>query len=233
METVVVGGPHSYVGKTLAAEIAIRALAPRRIGAIKLTVADGERDPQHDHGASALAVADAAGICGRGASCGVCETVSTAVPSRIITSERAIRKSGTDTRRLSDAGAIGVVWIIALRDDAPRAVAAAIDQLAARGSELVVIEGTTALEWLAPAASVLVATEPGRRWKRVALEQVAACDIVLRNLVPNLSGSEAAPLQFWEAHPLACDLADPRDPGRLAYEAKLRALLVARTAPAG
>jgi hypothetical protein len=231
MDTVIVGGPHSYVGKTLAAEIAIRALSPRRVGAIKLTVADGERDPAHDHGASALAVADAAGVCGRGASCGVCETVSASIPSRIITSAGAIRKPGTDTRRLADAGAIAVVWIIALRGGAPQAVETALTRLGAQGADLVVIEGTTALEWLTPAASVLVATDPGRTWKRVALDHVRSCDIVLRNMVAP-SGQKPAPPQFWQAAPLACDLSDADDPRTRAYAARLRSLVAKRSAPA-
>ncbi|MDQ6779832.1 MAG: hypothetical protein M3Z37_01585, partial [Candidatus Eremiobacteraeota bacterium] len=124
MEIVIVGGPHSGVGKTLAAEIALRELQGMGYGAIKLTVADGERDP-HDHGAAALALADAAGICGRGASCGVCETVSPKVPSRVVVSRGAIEKKGTDTWRLSSAGAVAVAWVIALRDAAPNAVAKA------------------------------------------------------------------------------------------------------------
>jgi hypothetical protein len=231
MDTVIVGGPHSYVGKTLAAEIAIRALSPRRVGAIKLTVADGERDTVHDHGASALAVADAAGVCGRGASCGVCETVSVSIPSRIITSAGAIRKPGTDTRRLADAGALAVVWIIALRGGAPQAVETALTRLRAQGADLVVIEGTTALEWLTPAASVLVATDPGRTWKRVALDHVRSCDIVLRNMVAP-SGGEPAPPQFWQAAPLACDLSDADDPKTQAYAARLRSLVAQRSAPA-
>lgn len=231
METVIVGGPHSYVGKTLAAEVAIRTLLPRRVGAIKLTVADGERDPSHDHGGFALAVADAAGICGRGASCGVCETVSSAVPSRMITNVGAIQKTGTDTQRLSDAGALAVVWIIALRSAAPRAVQAALAHLATTGVELTVIEGTTALEWLSPIASVLVASDPGRQWKRVALEHVRSADIVLRNLVEP-SGEVPAPPEFWEARPLVCDLARPDDTGTKTYVERLRSIIAERTAPA-
>ena len=233
MNIVIVGGPHSGVGKTLASEIAIRSLAGRSIGAIKLTVADGERDPAHDHGASALAVADAAGICGRGASCGVCETVSSSLPSRLISSERAIRKPGTDTRRLADAGAIAVIWIITLRDAAPQAVAAAMEQLERRGAELTVIEGTTALEWLTPEASVMVATDPGKRWKDVALRHVRSCDVVLRNLAPESGACEPAPQQFWAAQPLVCNLGDPEHPGSRAYVEKLRALVAARSAKAG
>ncbi|HZV79528.1 MAG TPA: hypothetical protein VFF60_07905 [Candidatus Binatus sp.] len=218
MDVVIVGGPHSGVGKTLASEIALRALAGRRYGAIKLTVADGERDLEHDHGSSALAVADAAGICGRGMSCGVCETVSTKVPSRLITAEGAIKKPGTDTWRLSNAGAVAVAWIISLREAAPDAVEAAMRYLASKGAQGVVIEGTTALDWMKPKASVMVATDPGRKWKEVALKHVGTCDIVLCNAVPVAPGDEAAPAAFLNADPLACDLAFADDRGTQLYE---------------
>ncbi len=224
MDLVIVGGPHSGVGKTLASEVAIRVLSSRRVGAIKLTVADGERDP-HDHGASALAVADAAGICGRGASCGVCETVSTRIPSRLITSRRAIRKSGTDTCRLSEAGAIAVAWVIALRSGAPQSIEAALAFLRDAGAQMTLIEGTTALEWLTPKASIMVATDPGKKWKAVALESVGSCDIVLRNHVPVPSGDLPAPVEFALAEPIDCDLGNPADPGVKAYVHRLQALV--------
>lgn len=225
MDVLIVGGPHSGVGKTLASELAVRALRSRRVGAIKLTVADGERDPGHDHGASALGVADAAGICGRGASCGVCETVSSWIPSRLITSSRAIRKAGTDTCRLADAGAVAVAWVIALRSGAPEAVEAAIAHVREAGADLVVIEGTTALEWLTPNASVMVATSPGKKWKNVARRYVGACDIVLRNLTPAPVGDLAPPPEFLNAAVLECDLADPADLGTQAYVSRLQAML--------
>ena len=224
MDVVIVGGPHSGVGKTLAAEIGLRALAGSRVGAIKLTVADGERDPTHDHGASALSVAEAAGICGRGASCGVCETVSTRVPSRLILSEGAIRKPNTDTCRLSDAGAVGVAWIIALRAAAPQAVERAMGELEARGAKLILIEGTTALEWLKPRASVMVVTDPGRRWKDVAIRCAGSCDVVLLNRLPVAPGDTAAPVAISSLHPLECVLSNPADTGTIEYVRRLRAL---------
>jgi len=103
MDIIIVGGPHSGVGKTLAAERALRSLASRRFGAIKLTVADGEQTPEHDHGRSALDLLRITGVCGRGASCGVCESVSGRVPSRLVIAERAITNPNTDTARLHDA----------------------------------------------------------------------------------------------------------------------------------
>jgi hypothetical protein len=232
VDIVIVGGPHSGVGKTLAAEVALRALSGRNVGAIKLTVADGERETAHDHGASALAVADAAGICGRGASCGVCETVSTRIPSRLIVSERAIRKPNTDTCRLHDAGAVAVAWVIALRAGAPDAVDAAIKHLESRGANMILIEGTTSLEWLEPKASVMVATDPGKVWKRVAREYVGSCDIVLRNRVPLQAGDIPAPPEFAAAAPLSANLADPQDPGTSAYVSRLQALCGATATPA-
>jgi hypothetical protein len=227
MDVVIVGGPHSGVGKTLAAEVALRALDGLGYGAIKLTVADGERDPEHDHGSSALSVAHAAGICGRGASCGVCETVSAKLPSRLIVSEGAIHKRGTDTWRLANAGAVSVAWIIALREAAPAAVEAAMRHLQSNGARGVVIEGTTTLDWLTPRASVLVATDPGRKWKDVALRHVGDCDIVLRNVTPIPSGDLPAPAAFAAAAPHMCDLSQPGDPGTAWFRERLRELCVA------
>ncbi len=224
MDIVIVGGPHSGVGKTLASETALRALAGLGYGAIKLTVADGERDPEHDHGSSALTVAHAAGICGRGASCGVCETVSTGVPSRLIVNEGAIRKEPTDTWRLSNAGAVSVAWVIALRSGAPSAIVEALAYLHRKGARGAVIEGTTALDFMEPVASVMVATDPGRAWKDVARRHVARCDIVLRNVLPSAPGDLPAPPEFEAANPTRCDLSDPADAGTRNYVERLRAL---------
>ena len=211
MDLVIVGGPHSGVGKTLAAERALQALAGRGYGALKLTVADGEFDAPHAHG-----------VCGRGASCGVCETVHTALPSRIVTASGAIAKPGNDTRRLKDAGAVAVAWVIALRAAAPDAVHRALAFLAAAGARGAVIEGTTALEWIEPRASVLVACDPGRRWKRVAVQRLREFDIVVRNDRVPPPGDVPAPMDFASSHPLRCNLADQSDPGTVEYQRLLR-----------
>jgi len=213
MDVVIVGGPHSGVGKTLAAERALQALAGLNFGAIKLTVADGEFDQPHDRG-----------VCGRGASCGVCETVSTALPARIVTAQGAIMKPNTDTRRLADAGAVAVAWVIALRANAPVAVDKALDWLRTNGAHGAVIEGTTAIEWLRPAASVLVATDPGKRWKRVAVQHIARFDVVLLNLIRGLHGEISPPPAYQAADPIRCDLSDTDDEGTRAYQRALRAL---------
>jgi len=218
MAIVIVGGPHSGVGKTLACERALQALVPLRFGAIKLTVADGEFEAGHDHGAAALRVADAAGICGRGASCGVCETVSASVPSRMVTSKGAILKKGTDTWRLSEAGAVAVAWVITLRSAAADAIERAESFLQDHGAEHVLIEGTTALDWIEPTASVMVAADPGRKWKKVALDRIASCDIVLRNVLPAPCGDVAAPDDLSAACPIDCDLSNIDDPGTLQYQ---------------
>jgi len=224
---VIVGGPHSGVGKTLACERALQALQPLRFGAIKLTVADGEFEGGHDHGAAALRVADAAGICGRGASCGVCETVSTSVPIRIVTSQGAILKKGTDTWRLSQAGAVAVAWVITLRGAAPEAIQRAESFLGDQGADHTLIEGTTALDWIAPTASVMVATDPGRKWKQVALDRITSCDIVLRNVLPTTSGEIPAPSALSSARPIDCDLSNVDDPGTLEYQRRLTQLCAA------
>jgi hypothetical protein len=218
MDIVIVGGPHSGVGKTLAAERALQALAGHRYGAIKLTVADGEFDAPH-----------ARGVCGRGASCGVCETVHVSLPARLVTAPGAIGKVGTDTCRLRDAGAIAVAWVIALRDAAPAAVDEALAYLERNGAGGAVIEGTTAIEWLQPNASVLVASDPGKRWKRVAMQKLSSFDIVLRNRVPTPPGDVPVPAAFAALDPLSCDLADASDPGTREFQR----VLLARCASAG
>ena len=232
VHTIIVGGPHSGVGKTLACERALQALAPLRFGAIKLTVADGEFETGHDHGAAALSVADSAGICGRGASCGVCETVSARVPSRIVTSQGAILKQGTDTWRLAQAGATAVAWVIALRGAAAEAIEQAEGHLFDRGAEHILIEGTTALEWMRPSISVMVATDPGRKWKAVALEHISACDIVLRNVLARPCGDVPAPGALANARPIECDLSNPGDTGTREYEQRLAQLRFARNGEA-
>lgn len=216
MTIVIVGGPHSGVGKTLAAERALQALAGRSFGAIKLTVADGEFDRPHDRG-----------MCGRGASCGVCETVHTALPGRIVTASGAIGKTDTDTCRLRDAGAVAVAWVIALRRAAPKAVDDALVYLARNGARGAVLEGTTAIEWLPAQASVLVATDPGKPWKRVAIERLRSFDIVLRNRLPRPPGDVPVPAIFGDASPLACDLGLREDPGTVEYQRRLRELCAA------
>ena len=227
VHTVIVGGPHSGVGKTLACERALQTLRGFRFGAIKLTVADGEFEAGHDHGAAALRAADAAGICGRGASCGVCETVSSSVPSRIVTSDGAIHKEGTDTWRLFEAGAVAVAWVITLRGAAPEAVDQATRHLADRGAENVLIEGTTALEWIRPAISVMIATDPGRKWKQVALDHIASCEIVLRNVLPAPCGDIPAPPALAGADPIDCDLSRLDDAGTREYRRRLAQLAAA------
>ena len=212
MDLFIVGGPHSGVGKTLAAERALQALAGRGYGAIKLTVADGEFDAPHAHG-----------VCGRGASCGVCETVHVALPSRIVTAVGAIGKRGTDTCRLRDAGAVAVAWVIALRAAAPEAVNRALAFLAAAGARGAVIEGTTALEWIEPSASVLVACDPGQRWKRIAVQRLGDFDIVLRNDRVPPPGDVPVPPTFAALNPLRCDLADAAHSGTVEYQRLLRA----------
>ena len=227
---MIVGGPHSGVGKTLAAEVALQALDGLGYGAIKLTVADGERDP-HDHGVSALALAHATGICGRGASCGVCETVSAHVPSRLVVSRGAIFKENTDTWRLANAGAVAVAWVISLRAAAPDGVARALDYLEHCGARAAVIEGTTALEWIRPLAGVMVATNPGKLWKEVARSYVGRCDIVLENRLPDPPGAIAPPPEFFAASAVSCDLAVRADSGTTWFVNRLRELVDASAPP--
>ena len=97
---------------------------------------------------------------------------------------------------------------------------------------MILIEGTTALDWLVPLACVMVATDPGRTWKDVALRHVGSCDIVLANRLPLPSGEVPAPKELAAANPLACDLADASDPGTLEYARRLLRLCGVSERPA-
>jgi hypothetical protein len=97
----------------------------------------------------------------------------------------------------------------------------AIEYLEGRGAEGVLIEGTTALDFLSPTVSVMVATDPGKKWKDVALRRVVSTDIVLRNLTPGQVGPIAAPPEFYSASPLDCDLWRHDDSGTQTYQRRL------------
>ncbi|MDQ6780489.1 MAG: hypothetical protein M3Z37_04965, partial [Candidatus Eremiobacteraeota bacterium] len=107
---------------------------------------------------------------------------------------------------------------------APNAVAKALRYLAAQGATNAVIEGTTALEWIAPRAAVMVATDPGKSWKSVAREHILTCDIVLHNRVPTPPGDLKPPPEFRQANPVSCDLSLPDEPGTRCYRERLRQL---------
>ena len=219
---MIVAGPHSGVGKTRAAEVALFRLRGAGYAAIKLTVADEKRHAQARHGSSAARLASEAGVCGRGASCGVCETVSKDMPSRVITAPGAIGKVGTDTWRLAQAGALAVVWVIALRHAAPEALARACTILHGAGARGILIEGTSALDWIDAKLCVMVATDPGKAWKDVALRRINRCDIVLRNVMRRPPGTLPAPPEFTAMSPVACDLERPADMGTLWYARQIQ-----------
>ena len=55
------------------------------------------------------------------------------------------------------------------------------------------------------------------------MQRLASFDIVLRNFVPTPPGDVPAPPAFAALDPLACDLADARDPGTREFQCRLRA----------
>jgi len=96
--------------------------------------------------------------------------------------------------------------------------------LQSKGASGAIIEGTSALEWIDPLASVMVATDPGRQWKALALGSIGNCSIVLRNVLPRPPGSLAAPPELTATDPIICNLLCDDDAGTRRYERRLREL---------
>ncbi|HXW76588.1 MAG TPA: hypothetical protein VEJ20_04185, partial [Candidatus Eremiobacteraceae bacterium] len=75
---------------------------------------------------------------------------------------------------------------------------------------------------------VMVAADPGRKWKRVALERIDSCDVVLRNHAPG-AGDVPAPEELASSDPVDCDLAS-YDAGTRWFMHRVAQLVDARAA---
>ncbi|HYO90628.1 MAG TPA: hypothetical protein VEQ40_03300, partial [Pyrinomonadaceae bacterium] len=103
MAVIVVAGVTSGAGKTSLAETVVRLLSPEfRTAAAKITVTHGERGCPHG-----------------GGGCDVCGSLGGNY--QVITRESIISQSGTDTARLSEAGAYRVLWTITREEFVPDA----------------------------------------------------------------------------------------------------------------
>jgi len=156
-----VAGACSRAGKTAAAVSLLRAVPPGRAAAVKFTT-----------------TSDVFERCPRGSPCLVCDID---VPFRLVEDERTLREPGTDTDRLSAAGAARVVWAIARQS----AVVAAWRAVEARlaGCAAAVIEGSTVVEQAAPDLLLFVVHPflSPRRWKPGSAELVRRADLVVIN----------------------------------------------------
>ena len=159
MALVCVAGASSRAGKTALAVTLLRPLAGRA-AAVKFTTTE-----------------DVFERCPRGTPCVVCDIE---VPFRIVEDPALLRQAGTDTERLTEAGASRVLWVIAKQKAAARAWAAVRQRLA--GSHAV-MEGSTVVG-LADPDLVLFVAHPFlavERWKPTSSALLQRADAVIVN----------------------------------------------------
>jgi hypothetical protein len=159
---VTVSGACSRAGKTAAAVSLVEAFPSRSAVAVKFTTTE-----------------DVFKRCPRGTPCVVCDIEE---PFRLIEDPQVLRQPGTDTDRLSAAGARRVVWVIAKRQHASTAWSTVRDSL--RSDEPVVIEGSTVVGIARPDWNVFVVHPflAPERWKAGSEELVRAAEMVVVNI---------------------------------------------------
>jgi hypothetical protein len=164
-----ISGACSRSGKTAAAVSLLRALPAGRAAAVKFTTTE-----------------DVFERCPRGTPCVVCDID---VPFRIVDDPAILGEAGTDTARLTEAGAARVVWAIARESSVAPAWAAVLQRLA--GAEVVIMEGSTIVSVARPDLQVFVAHPwlSPERWKVTSATCVARADLV----IVNRPGSDARP----------------------------------------
>lgn len=162
MVLVSVAGASSRAGKTALAETLLRSRPRQEAVAIKFTTTE-----------------DVFERCPRGTSCVVCDL---AVPFRIITDPGVIGERGTDTARLSAAGAARVVWAIARRGAIEQAWQAVLERT--KGADWLVMEGSTIVDLAQPdlAFFVLHPHLSPARWKPTTGSLLRRADAVVVNV---------------------------------------------------
>lgn len=163
LRTVVVAGVSSGAGKTSLAEAVINLLARGcRTAAAKITVTHGERGCPHG-----------------GKGCHVCSSLGG--DFQVIDREALITQPGTDTARLSAAGAAPVLWAIT-REDSLNAAWHAMRRLMT-DVDCAVIESNTLTEHLEPTLTLMI-VDPSvsrRLWKPSAERLIARADYLIFN----------------------------------------------------
>jgi hypothetical protein len=158
---VCVSGACSRSGKTALAVTLLRELGPGGAAAVKFTTTD-----------------DVFERCPRGTTCVVCDIE---VPFRLVEEPDVLRQPGTDTFRLTEAGAAPVVWAIARASAVGPAWSAVRQRLAAE--PLIVMEGSTIVHTARPDLMLYVVHPflSPERWKDGAAALIAAADAVIVN----------------------------------------------------
>lgn len=161
MKLISVAGASSRAGKTAAAVTVLQALGPGAASAVKFTTTE-----------------DVFERCPRGTPCVVCDID---VPFRIVEDVAVLRQPGTDTDRLSAAGARRVVWAISKAGAAAEAWAAVIRRLGDEAT--VVIEGSRVVGLARPDHLVFVAHAflAPERWKATSGPLLAEADLAVMN----------------------------------------------------
>ena len=158
---VSVSGATSRAGKTALAVSLLRALPAGTAVAVKFTTTE-----------------DVFERCPRGSPCVVCDID---VPFRIVEDPEILAVSGTDTRRLGDAGARRVVWAIARASHVEAAWAAVRTRI--QGASHVVMEGSTIVDTARPDLLFFVLHPflSPERWKPTSAALLARADAVVVN----------------------------------------------------
>jgi hypothetical protein len=158
---VSVSGATSRAGKTALAVSLLRALPAGTAVAVKFTTTE-----------------DVFERCPRGSPCVVCDIDA---PFRLVEDAETLGQSGTDTRRLGDAGARRVVWAIARASHVEAAWTAV--RMRIGGAEQVVMEGSTIVDTARPDLLLFVLhpfLSPAR-WKPTSAALLARADAVIVN----------------------------------------------------
>src|SRR5262245_28158160 len=159
---VTVSGACSRAGKTAAAVSLVEAFPSRTAVAVKFTTTE-----------------DVFKRCPRGTPCVVCDIEE---PFRLIEDPEVLGQPGTDTERLSAAGARRVVWVIAKREHAPTAWSTVRGSL--RSGDPMVVEGSTVVRIARPDWNVFVVHPflAPERWKAGSEDLVRSADMVVVNI---------------------------------------------------
>lgn len=131
MQTIVVSGEKSGVGKTFLAQRLLRSLDGW--SALKVTVAK-------DSG------------CPNGRNCGVCGKIKK--PFYIIKDKTTINQTGKDTARLKEAGAREVIWLKAKPEGVKDGLKKAFSEFSS--CKGIVIEGNSVLKFFTPDLNIHV-----------------------------------------------------------------------------
>ncbi len=163
LKTIAVAGVASGAGKTSLAEAVISFLAKDyATGAAKITVTHGERGCPHG-----------------GKGCNVCSSLGG--DFQVISKASVIEQAGTDTARLSTAGAYPVVWAITKSEMIIPAWEAM--RIAFSDVEYVVIESNTLAQKIQTALTLMIVdpTVSRRLWKPSATDLIKTADLIVFN----------------------------------------------------